>query len=106
MNDAKTIARLLKSLSSETRIELLEIISEKGELSAAEVFREYSQRYKPLRRESIYRELEKMVETGVLSKKYCTRSKKILYYTTINTLVIRLEKGVHVEIISKNSKKE
>lgn len=101
MGNVKNIVNLLKSLSSETRIELLRIISEKGALSAAEAFREYSTRHKPIRRESIYRELEKMVEAGILDKRYCKNSKRLLYSANISALIIRLERDIKIEIVPK-----
>lgn len=67
------------ALSSETRIRLLRIITE-DPASSAEAFEQYQNQYdSPTRRESIYRELEKLADAGLATKQYESEDKKLVY---------------------------
>ena len=91
---------LAKALSSETRLKIIKILSEK-ELSALEVHEVYERTYKEGKhRESIYRELEKLVEVNILKKIYNEKEKKIVYKLAIQKIVIDLPTQ-RVEIIPK-----
>jgi len=67
------------ALSSETRIRLLQIITATPS-SSAEAFDQYQIQYQsPMRRESIYRELEKLVDAGLATKRYDQDKKELVY---------------------------
>jgi len=91
---------LAKALSSETRLKIIKILSER-ELSALEVYEAYERAYKEGKhRESIYRELEKLVEANILKKVYNEKEKKIVYKLAIQKIIVDLPTQ-RVEIIPK-----
>ena len=80
-----------KALSSETRIRILRLLSERARLSS-ETFERYGEEYDDeKRRETIYRELENLVETGLLAKEYNETAGRIEYRLRNRRLLFDLE---------------
>jgi|SRR6056297_1572470 len=68
-----------KALGSRTRIRILRLLSG-GARSSIETFEEYGKTYEDdKRRETIYRELENLVEAGLVAKNYDEADGKIVY---------------------------
>ena len=78
-----------KALSNPTRLNLLGILREDPR-SAADAHRAYIREYEAKQRESIYRELEILVEASLLSKEYNTDEKEIQYRLRHEELVVDL----------------
>lgn len=81
-----------KALSNPTRLNLLHIVGEEP-CSAAEAHRAYIQDYEDKQRESIYRELEILVDASLLYKEYSNDEKEIQYHLSHEKLVIDLLDG-------------
>jgi Fe2+ or Zn2+ uptake regulation protein len=85
------ICKLAKILSSETRLRLIKILSNEKRLSAVEVYNIYKRLYDDVKhRESIYRELEKLVDVKILTKEYDKRMKKLVYKLHTKEIIIDL----------------
>ncbi|WP_135851483.1 helix-turn-helix domain-containing protein [Halorussus salinus] len=85
------ITQIGKALSSETRIKILDIVSENGH-SSIETFEKYGEEYEDdKRRETIYRELENLVKAGLLSKEYDETDSQIVYRLKHQGLVINID---------------
>jgi DNA-binding transcriptional ArsR family regulator len=83
---------IAKALSSITRLRLIEIISEFEKLTATEVYNIYREKYNDSKhRESIYRELEKLVTAKILKKEYDDRTKRIVYKLHLSNIKINLQ---------------
>lgn len=73
------ISEIGKALSNPVRVKILHILSE-NDLTASEVHKKYNNSFNDdKRRESIYRELEKLVDFSIVDKEYYQEDKKILY---------------------------
>jgi len=92
------IVKIGKALSSKTRLRILNLLDEK-ELSAIETYRRYKDKFNSNKhRETIYRELEKLVEANLVNKKYEDKNKKIIYSLKARKIEIDvLEKKVNME---------
>ena len=78
-----------QALSNPTRVNLIEMIGEQP-LSASIAHKKYIETYEDKKRESIYRELENLVDASLVTKKYNTEEKKIEYSLTQEYLGIDL----------------
>jgi Fe2+ or Zn2+ uptake regulation protein len=58
------------ALSNETRRKLVEVINSEGPLTNREAHEIFEREYRSLRRESIYKALEKLVSSDILVKEY------------------------------------
>lgn len=71
------------ALSNPTRVELLSLLSDTSG-TASDLADRYNERYDDTKhRESIYRELEKLVEVGLLDKEYDTEARELQYSLSI-----------------------
>jgi len=78
------------ALSNPTRVRLLSLLSEQ-DYSASTAHEEYNERFEDDKhRESIYRELENLVEYGLLTKNYQTEEKELRYSLRYERLEIDL----------------
>lgn len=83
---------LAQALSSRTRVELLELVGDQA-LTSAEIHRKYEKKKKePTNRETVYRNLEKLVEAGLLSKGYDQEEKELVYRRYFSVIRIDLAK--------------
>lgn len=70
---------LLKALSSQTRRLIIQILS-KSVLSGIDIYHEMKSKNKDCpNRESIYKELQKLVESKIIKKSYNPKEKEIQY---------------------------
>lgn len=76
--DKKNIRKKSKALSSTTRLNLIQLIGE-NQHTVSELETMYKKDYDGRTRETIYRELEKLVDAKILSKKYHKHRKKFFY---------------------------
>lgn len=67
-----------QALSNPTRINLIQIIRD-NPLSASITHQKYIENYEDKKRESIYRELENLVDASLVIKEYNSEEKKIEY---------------------------
>lgn len=67
-----------QALSNPTRINLIQMIRE-DPMSASIAHKRYIESYEDKKRESIYRELENLVDASLVTKEYNTEEKKIEY---------------------------
>lgn len=82
-----------KALSNNTRVRLLQILSDES-LSATEAKEKHNTRFdEDTRRESIYRELEKLVELGFLNKDYDSEEKSLVYTLRFDSITVYLDSG-------------
>jgi len=81
-------------LKSKTRVNILKILDEKS-LRAIDVYKEYKALFKAdaKHREFIYKEMERLVEAGILEKKYNTEIKGITYKLRFKKISIDLLSG-------------
>lgn len=78
------------ALSNPTRVRLLQLLSE-SDYTASTAHEEYNGRFNDDKhRESIYRELENLVEHGFLDKNYETKSKELRYSLRCQKIEINL----------------
>jgi len=84
------VAEFGAAISDETRLRLIEIIHEEGPLTSKEAHAEFVERYEDRRRESIYKALEKLVDTGLLSKEYKGTEDGLVYTLPHNIVKINL----------------
>lgn len=85
----KEIIQKAKGLSSETRLNLIELIGVK-EHTVSELKEKYDEEYEGKTRETIYRELEKLVDAEILEKQYDKGIKSFLYSITSRKIEIEL----------------
>jgi len=83
------ILEVSKALSSPRRLEIISILSDK-QLSAVNVYKLLKKTGKNYPRESVYRSLEILVDSGVLEKKYYQSSKEIKYSIKSRHLILDL----------------
>lgn len=87
------ITEVGKALSNETRTKILHLLAN-GPLSAVQTFEHYRDEYEDEKhRESIYRELEHLVEVGLLAKGYNETEGQIEYELNRRELSIDLTAG-------------
>lgn len=84
------LQQVSQALSNPTRLNLIRIIKE-NPCSAAEAHRRYIEDYEGKKRESIYRELENLVEASLLSKEYNSQEKEIQYNSPYTMLRVNLD---------------
>lgn len=76
------IAEIAQALSSKTRVRLLHIVSKRS-MTSSDAHEQYQEKYSsPTRRESIYRELENLVDSGLVTKEYRGDQKELVYTTS------------------------
>ena len=61
---------------------MLSILYEGGEMSAVRVYEVYISKYGNRHRESVYRDLETLLNAGLVKKKYKEREKELVYFLT------------------------
>lgn len=77
-------------LSNPTRVRLIRLLSTES-YSATEAYEVYNRSFEPSKhRESIYRELEKLVESGLVEKSYSESSKRLEYSLQYSAVSIDL----------------
>ncbi len=85
----ETVKEVSKKLSSETRLKIIKILDE-NQLSFREVRNIYEDKYKDIRRETVYRELENLREANIVSKRYDEEKKVLLYSLEYDLVKINL----------------
>lgn len=84
------INKVGSALTNPTRVRLLRLLSER-DYSASSAHEEYNRRFGDQKhRESIYRELENLVEYGFLEKGYRTEKKELQYSLRCERLEVDL----------------
>jgi len=96
MMTKKDITNISKKLSSKTRLKILEILDDE-KLSVNEIREIYEQKYKDIRRESIYRELEKLRASKLVNREYDDENKNFVYQLGYDVLNIDL-KNMQIEL--------
>jgi len=91
-----------QALSNPTRINLIKIVGE-SPLSAANAHKRYVEMYDGKKRESIYRELENLVDASLLTKEYNNEEKQIQYklaqeYLGVDLVEITIEPIDDIEL--------
>jgi len=88
------VTQIGNMLKSRTRINILKILDEKS-LRAIDVYNQYRILYKKeaKHREFIYKELERLVEAGLLDKKYDREVKGITYTLKFHKVSVNLLSG-------------
>lgn len=82
-----------KALSNETRVNILRLLDDDS-YSSIETFERYEAEYaEGKRRETVYRELENLVEAGLLTKEYNQTAGQIEYELRFQRLLIDLGDG-------------
>lgn len=82
-----------KALGSRTRISILSLLAD-GARSSIETFEQYDDAHEDKkRRETIYRELENLVEAGLVAKEYDEEDGKIVYRLRHNKIVFDCRAG-------------
>ncbi|HEC76541.1 MAG TPA: hypothetical protein ENI33_04705 [Thermoplasmatales archaeon] len=85
--------KVIFALNSDTRLRIIQILDNCKNCGVMEILKNYTQLYNPqIHRETIYRELEKLVDAGIVEKKYDTKNKKIYYELKIKKLKIDILK--------------
>ena len=84
------LQQVSQALSNPTRLKLIRLIRA-NPCSASEAHKRYIEQYEDKKRESIYRELENLVEASLLIKDYNTQKKEIQYSLSHTMLHINLE---------------
>ena len=88
----KKTSLLLRALDSELRRELIKIAHEEGALDADGYYNSITERgFKIKYKESVYKELQLLVEAELLEKYYDVKSKKIRYKLNANKVIIDLK---------------
>jgi DNA-binding transcriptional ArsR family regulator len=83
-----------KSLSNETRVKILRLLSD-GPRASIETYQKYEKRYgEGKHRETIYRELENLVDVGILKKEYNETAGQIEYRLKHECLLVELDEGI------------
>lgn len=85
------IVEKAKALSSETRLNLIELIDRERH-TVSELTKMYESEYNGKTRETIYRELEKLVNASILEKEYKQEIKSFLYSLKSEEIEIKLLK--------------
>ena len=94
--DEKKIKKICDVLSSETRLKIIKLFTNKKH-SAVEAYRKYNETYPDNKqRETIYRELEKLVEADILKKSYNQNKKSLEYKLNLSAISINM-RGLKIE---------
>lgn len=83
------IQEVSQALSNPTRINLIRMVGERP-LSASDAHKKYIEDYEDKKRESIYRELENLVDASLLTKSYNSDEKELQYRLTYEQLEVNL----------------
>jgi len=83
------IIKFSKIFSSKTRLRLIQLLS-KDELTSKEIWEKFKGEYKDIRRESIFRELEKLRKSNIIKRKYDEKKKQFVY--SLNLKEIKIER--------------
>lgn len=88
------VTHLGNALRSQTRVNILKILGRKS-LRAIDVYREYKTLFSDdaKHREFIYKELELLVDAGLLDKRYDRNTKSIIYTLRFQKISIDLIAG-------------
>ena len=86
------VVKACSTLSNPTRVHLLKLLAE-GPLSATSAHKTYIERYEPKHRESIYRELENLVDNGFVRKEYSNQERSLLYHLCVSEIRIDIEEA-------------
>ena len=92
------ITKIGKALSNETRIKILSLIS-RDDRSSIETYREYRNEFADDKhRETIYRQLEHLVEVNLVEKYYDDEDQQLKYSLCCRKLLVDLNIG-EVEVV-------
>ena len=88
------VTHLGNALRSQTRVNILKIL-DKNSLRAIDVYNKYKAlfRNEAKHREFIYKELERLVDTGLLDKEYNRKIKGITYTLKFHNVCVNLLTG-------------
>jgi Fe2+ or Zn2+ uptake regulation protein len=88
------VTQLGNMLKSKTRVNILRILDDKS-LRAIDVYNQYKALFKKdaKHREFIYKELERLVDSGILDKKYDNEIKGITYTLKFRMVSVNLLNG-------------
>jgi thiamine pyrophosphokinase len=88
------ITSIGNALRSQTRVNILKTLG-KDNLRAIDVYQKYNEIFpkNPKHREFIYKELERLVNAGILDKKYDKKIKGLTYNLKHQIILIDLLKG-------------
>ncbi|MBC7092271.1 MAG: helix-turn-helix transcriptional regulator [Nitrososphaeria archaeon] len=101
----RKIYKISRALSSETRLKILKIIGSSS-LTLSEITEKFNNSYHThMYKESIYRELEQMVNAGILRKKYYQKDKKLKYEIAKKEIIINLG-NLTVKEVNKDTENE
>jgi len=84
------LQQVSQALSNPTRLKLIRLIRD-SPCSSAEAHRRYVEKYEDKKRESIYRELENLVEASILLKDYESQEKEIRYSLSYTMFRVNLK---------------
>ena len=74
------LEKIGKMLSNSNRIKIIKIVGENRTTTAFDCYNTFRGKYdSKIRRETIYRELERLHESDILIKKYDLNDKKLIY---------------------------
>lgn len=85
----QSVEKLASVLSSSTRLNIVELLSDRP-YTVSELRDTYESHHEDMRRESIYRQLEILNETEIVSKKYDEENKQFLYHLNVNSVEVDL----------------
>lgn len=88
---AMNIKKIAKAINNDLRIEIMEILSTRGELTVKEIHSSLSDN-KPKYRQSVNKSLEILKEADLIKKSYNDKKKNIVYEIKSNRLVIDFDK--------------
>lgn len=83
------VSQVLNALSSPKRLRLVQFLGN-GDFSAMDIYKQFSMVDANVHRETIYRDLERLVAADLISKYYDITTKKILYRLSAKKLAIDL----------------
>lgn len=87
------VTKVGKALSNETRVKILQILADSPR-SSIKTYERYEEKYtEGKHRETVYRELENLVEAGLLTKEYNETASQIEYTFEQRQLLIDLADG-------------
>lgn len=71
--------KVIFALNSDTRLRIIDILNENESCGVIDILEDYVRLYGQIRRETIYREVEKLVKAGIVDKRYSQKEKRIYY---------------------------
>jgi len=87
------VSDLGTALSNPTRVNLLRLLGDSS-YDASEAHKAYNQTFEETKhRESIYRELEKLVDSGLVRKDYDQEEKQLVYSLQYTSVEVDLRSG-------------